>query len=75
MIIPYQKLSPEALRGVIEELVTRDGTELTDADTKIAQVMRQLEQGKLVIAYDLEAMTCRLVPAAESAPAKRHWPS
>ncbi len=63
MIIPYQKLSPEALRGVIGELVTRDGTELTDADTKIEQVMRQLEHGKLVITYDLDTMTCRVVPA------------
>jgi len=27
MIIPFQKLSREALRGVIEEFVTRDGTE------------------------------------------------
>ena len=26
LIIPHQKLSPEALLGVIEEFVTRDGT-------------------------------------------------
>jgi len=26
VIIPYQKLSAEALRGVIEEFVTRDGS-------------------------------------------------
>lgn len=63
MVIPYQKLSPEALRGVIEEAVTRDGTELTDAGAKIAQVMRQLEHGKVVITYDLETGTCNLVPA------------
>lgn len=63
MIIPYQKLSPDALRGVIEELVTRDGTELTDADAKIGQVMAQLEHGRLVITYDLATMTCNIVPA------------
>lgn len=27
MIVPYEKLSPEALRGLIEEFVTRPGTD------------------------------------------------
>jgi uncharacterized protein YheU (UPF0270 family) len=63
VIIPYQKLSAEALRGIIEELVTRDGTELTDAEPKVREVMRQLEHGKLVITYDLETMTCNVLPA------------
>jgi len=27
MIIPHQMLSPEALRGVIEDCVTREGTD------------------------------------------------
>ena len=63
MIIPYQKLSPEALRGVIEDVVTRDGTELADADVMIAQVMRQLERGKVVISYDPQTKTCNLVSA------------
>jgi len=63
MVIPYQKLSPEALRGVIEEFVTRAGTELTDADVKIEQVRRQLEQGKLVITFDAGIRTCNIVPA------------
>jgi uncharacterized protein YheU (UPF0270 family) len=60
MIIPYQKLSPDALRGVIEDIVTRDGTELSDAEDKIAQVMRLLEKGKLVITYDGHG--CNIVP-------------
>ena len=63
MIIPYQKLSPEALRGVIEEYVTRDGTEQTDAEVKVGQVRRQLENGKLVITYDEKSRTCNILPA------------
>jgi uncharacterized protein YheU (UPF0270 family) len=63
VIIPYKKLSQEALLGIIEELVTRDGTELTDADAKVKQVMRQLERGTLVITYDLQSLTCSVVPA------------
>lgn len=63
MIIPYTKLSPEALHGLIEEVVTRDGTELTDAEPKIQEVLDLLERGKVVITYDLEGRTCNIVPA------------
>ena len=63
MIIPYQKLSPEALREIIEEFVTRSGTELTDGEVMIEQVERRLEKGKIVITYDPEAGTCNIVPA------------
>ena len=62
MIIPYQKLSPEALRAVIEEIVTRDGTELSDTEDKINQVMRLLGKNKLVLTYDPETRGCNLVP-------------
>ncbi len=62
MIIPYKELSPEALNGVIEEFVTRAGTELTDAEEKIGQVKRQLEQGRLAITYDQKTRTCNIVP-------------
>ena len=62
MIIPYQKLSPEALRGVIEEIVTRDGTELSDTEDKINQVMRLLGKNKLVLTYDPDTRGCNLVP-------------
>ena len=55
--IPYKRLSPEALRGVISEFVTRDGTETTDLDLKHAQVMAQLERGEVRILYDPETQT------------------
>jgi len=63
MIIPHQQLSPEALRSIIEEFVTRAGTELTDADVKVEHVIRQLEKGTVVITYDAKASTCSVVPA------------
>lgn len=56
MIIPCQKLSPEALRGVIEEFVTRDGTDygLVEAtlEQKIKDVWRQVKKGDVLIVYD-----------------------
>ena len=63
MIIPYQKLSDQALHGVIEEFVSRDGTELTDTEPKVTQVRRLLEQGKVVITYDPRTKTCNLISA------------
>ncbi|HBT87329.1 YheU family protein [Desulfobacter sp.] len=41
--IPYYQLNPEALHGVIEKFVTRDGTDYGEVEipleTKIAQVL------------------------------------
>ena len=61
MIIPHHALSDEALRGVIEEYVTRDGTELTDATTKIVAVRGHLDRGELVVVFDVEAETCNIL--------------
>ena len=42
--VPYDQLSPEALQGVIEEFVTRDGTDYGEIEvsleTKISQSKR-----------------------------------
>ena len=62
MIIPHDQLSPDALEGVIEEYVTRDGTELSEASTKIEQVRAALRGGELVLVYDPEAESCNLLP-------------
>lgn len=46
MRIPPHMLSPEALRGVIEAFVTREGTDYgaqeVPLDTKVCQVRQQL---------------------------------
>jgi uncharacterized protein YheU (UPF0270 family) len=60
--IPPEQLSPETLRSVIEEFVTRDGTELTDADAKIAQVMGLLRHGEVEIWFDQDTRTCNILP-------------
>jgi uncharacterized protein YheU (UPF0270 family) len=65
MIIPYTALSPEVLRGVIEEFVLREGTEYGDGevslDTKVLQVMRQLERGDIFVLFDAENESCDIV--------------
>lgn len=62
MIIPHRQLKPPTLRGVIEEFVTRDGTELSDAEAKIDHVRRQLDDGKAQVVFDEETKTCNIVP-------------
>ncbi|MGM0654359.1 MAG: YheU family protein [Thermodesulfobacteriota bacterium] len=60
--IPYDQLSPEALQGVVEEFVTRDGTDYGETEisleTKIDQVRAQLKNGKAVIIFDQETESC-----------------
>jgi len=63
--IPYDQLSPEALQGVIEGFVTRDGTDYGEVEipleTKIAQVMAQIRSGKAVIVFDQETESCTVL--------------
>lgn len=63
--IHYDQLSPEALQGVIEEFVTRDGTDYGEIEvslqTKVAQVLGQLKSKKAVIVFDPETETCNIL--------------
>ena len=63
MEIPWQKLSAEALTAVIEEFVTREGTEYGLRDytlaEKVAQVRAQLQSGKLGLDFDPDGGSCQ----------------
>jgi uncharacterized protein len=54
--IPINKLSPEALQGVIKEFISRDGTDYGEIevsrDKKFRQVINKLEKGSAVLVYD-----------------------
>jgi uncharacterized protein len=69
MLIPHHMLSPEALRGVIEAFITREGTDYgaqeVSLDTKVVQVQQQLDAGTAVIVYDEESDSCTIQPANE----------
>lgn len=68
MIIPWQNLSADALQGVIEDYVTREGTDYGQQEmalsAKVRQVQAQLDAGDVVIVFDSEASTCSLMPAS-----------
>ena len=63
------QLSPEALRGLIEEFVTRDGTDYgaieRSVDEKIAQVSAQLASGEARLVFDPTAQTTNIVMARD----------
>ncbi len=67
--VPFRELSPSALDAVIEEFVTREGTEYGHADwslaRKVAQVRAQLERGDAWLDYDPASGSVTVRPASE----------
>ena len=65
------QLSPGALRGLVEEYVTREGTDYGGGDwsleDKVAQVLRQIECGDAKIVFDLELESASVVTTPELA--------
>ena len=59
--ISPDRLSSEALHGVIEEFVTRDGTDMVEGDTKVREVLDLLERGEVEIWFDQLTRTCNIV--------------
>ncbi|MFH1019316.1 MAG: YheU family protein [Pseudomonadota bacterium] len=63
--VPYERLDPETLRNVIQEFVTRDGTDWGDAgctlEDKVGQVLQQLRNRKVKIVFDLNSETANIV--------------
>ncbi len=66
-IIPVSRLSPEALQGVIQEFVLREGTDYGDREvsleTKLRQVKNKLEKGLAVLVFDDETETTNIISA------------
>jgi uncharacterized protein YheU (UPF0270 family) len=63
--ISRDDLSPETLRALIEEFVSRDGTDYgaveRSLEQKVADVMRPLTRGAARIVFDPESETATIV--------------
>ena len=62
--IPIDRLKPDILLSVIEEFITRSGTDYGErevpTDIKIKEVKHLLETGLAVLLYDEETETCNI---------------
>jgi uncharacterized protein len=62
MEISWEKLKPDTLRALVDEFVSRDGTDygLKEAnhETKMEQVLRLLRENKVKIVFDPETESC-----------------
>jgi len=61
MLIPHNELEPATLRKVVEEFVTRDGSDLSSVEARIEAVLKQLESGRARLHYDEDSKTCNIV--------------
>ena len=68
LVIPHEELSAEALHGLIESFVLREGTDYGareySLEQKVAQVRAQLERGQARILFDQQShtVTIEVVP-------------
>jgi uncharacterized protein YheU (UPF0270 family) len=64
MLIPYDQLEADTLTRLIEDFVTRDGTDNGDEtplETRVLRVRHALSKGQAVIFFDLESQQCQLM--------------
>lgn len=65
MIIPYEQLSSDALQGLIEEFITREGTDYGEHEVplnvKVEQIKRLLKRGEVVVVFDAVSETASIL--------------
>ena len=70
-IIPVNKLSTQALKGVIEEFISRNGTDYGEEEVpmeaKFRHVKDKLETGLAVLIFDDETETTNILLADDPA--------
>ena len=71
MIIPHSQLSTEALRGLIEEYITRDGTDYGTQEFSLTQKVQQVQQliirGDVVVVFDITTESVSLLGRRDAA--------
>jgi uncharacterized protein YheU (UPF0270 family) len=63
MLIPYDQLEPDTLTRVIEDFVTREGTDNGDEtplEIRVERVRHALHKGTAVIVFDVVHQQCQL---------------
>ena len=67
MIIPHTRLDAATLRNLVEEFITREGTDYGEQEyslaDKVAQLHEKIKRGDVIITYDEATESVNLVPA------------
>lgn len=66
MHVSHTLLSPTTLRAVATEFVTRDGTDHSSVERRIAEVLRQLDAGQVELHFDAKTETRNILPVGEN---------
>ncbi len=61
MRIPIGSLDEDTLRRVVEEYVSRDGTDFSDMDARVGRVLGWLRSGQAELHFDGETRTTNIV--------------
>lgn len=64
MLIPYDMLEAETLTRLLEDFVTREGTDNGDEtplSTRVERARHALHKGQAVILFDAESQQCQLL--------------
>lgn len=65
VIVPYEKLSEEALLGLIDEFILREGTDYGRSEFTLEEkhqhVRKQILSGKAIVVFDLKEESASLV--------------
>lgn len=63
--IPSERLPPKTLEALVEAFINREGTDYgvveRDLASKVADIMRQVRSGEVVICFDPRSETCNFL--------------
>ncbi len=72
VIVPHGSLSAEALTNLIDDFITREGTDYGEreysAEEKRASVQQKLDKGAVLIVFDPESESVNLVRKEDLSP-------
>jgi uncharacterized protein YheU (UPF0270 family) len=65
--VPLDRINPETLRNMVEEFVTREWSDLSDAECtfedKVEQLFQQFKEKRIKVVFDLTSETCNIIPS------------
>ncbi|MCE4073435.1 MULTISPECIES: YheU family protein [Pseudomonas] len=73
MLIPYDLIEADTLNNLLEDFVTREGTDNGDdtpLDVRVERARHALKRGEAVIVFDPESQQCQLMLKSE---VPREW--